>query len=325
MFRLFRTVVLIVCSASFYCRDSVAQTHDEIVKVVATLIDPVKLATLDIKQRAINARFKQLLFNLYLAESRGYKLDEVLNSAYDIYGVGYRRKLVTVLMLKVNFEAAAQGGIFSSRDNLDALRNGKSPRFLFGPNTGEIAEVDHVVPLSKFPQFANDIANLQLLPESENLSKGDKMGQFENEHLLRLKTVADEEREIQKLAIQKENERQADENKRITNLQLMSHDYNFALPPRWSRINNEVFFDGKIIVSDLQGELKRQKLSEYALIDRSARSARAQAFGHSKEGVHWIFFNDRRIQGYSDSMKKDFYAVILGRSFVNGMPSAIEQ
>ena len=42
-----------------------------------------------------------------------------------------------------------------------------------GPSTGEIAEVDHIVPVSKAPRFEVWIGNLEFMPRTLNRKKSD--------------------------------------------------------------------------------------------------------------------------------------------------------
>lgn len=45
---------------------------------------------------------------------------------------------------------------------------------------------DHIVPVSRYPEFANELANLQLMPAMQNRSKGNRMGAAEFEKLREL-------------------------------------------------------------------------------------------------------------------------------------------
>ena len=50
----------------------------------------------------------------------------------------------------------------------------------------EIAEVDHIVPVSKAPQFESWIGNLEFMLRTLNQRKSDKMGDRQRSHLARL-------------------------------------------------------------------------------------------------------------------------------------------
>jgi hypothetical protein len=48
-----------------------------------------------------------------------------------------------------------------------------------GSYVGEKAEIDHIVPIARYPEFANELANLGVLPARQNRVKGDRMGEVE--------------------------------------------------------------------------------------------------------------------------------------------------
>jgi hypothetical protein len=58
---------------------------------------------------------------------------------------------------------------------------------LFGPYAGEIAEVDHILPVAKFPNYGKEFWNLELMPQSLNRRKGDTVGQRQMDLLNRLR------------------------------------------------------------------------------------------------------------------------------------------
>ena len=70
-----------------------------------------------------------------------------------------------------------------TQDNLESMKRGKSPLVTLGPYAGEIAEADHILPIAKFPQFAKQFSNLELMPKSLNRTKGDEVGQRQIDHL----------------------------------------------------------------------------------------------------------------------------------------------
>ena len=67
--------------------------------------------------------------------------------------------------------------------NLDGTRGGKSPLVTKGPYAGEIAEVDHILPVAKFPEFEREFWNLEMMPCMLNRRKGDTVGQRQIERL----------------------------------------------------------------------------------------------------------------------------------------------
>ena len=66
------------------------------------------------------------------------------------------------------------------------MKRGKSPIISFGPYAGDIAEVDHILPVAKFPEHAKAFWNLELMPKSVNRRKGDTVGQRQLDLLRRV-------------------------------------------------------------------------------------------------------------------------------------------
>jgi hypothetical protein len=94
------------------------------------------------------------------------------------------RELVKIALLR-NLVISERVGLFTP-ENLAAMKRGKSPVVTHGPYAGEIAEVDHILPVSKFPQFAKQFWNPELMPKSLNRMKGDKVGQRQLDLLRRV-------------------------------------------------------------------------------------------------------------------------------------------
>lgn len=55
------------------------------------------------------------------------------------------------------------------------LRRGKSATITKGQYAGQEAEADHTIPRSVCPELQNHIMNLELMPESLNRAKSDKV------------------------------------------------------------------------------------------------------------------------------------------------------
>ncbi|MBK8037762.1 MAG: hypothetical protein IPK22_11590 [Verrucomicrobiaceae bacterium] len=51
---------------------------------------------------------------------------------------------------------------------------------------GEITEVDHILPVAKFPQYGKEFWNLELMPQSLNRRKSDTVGQRQLDLLRRV-------------------------------------------------------------------------------------------------------------------------------------------
>ncbi len=71
-------------------------------------------------------------------------------------------------------------------DNLAKLWRGRAPTITRWPYAREIAEVDHMVPVSKAQRFDSWIGNLEFMPRTLNRRKSDKMGVRQRSHLARL-------------------------------------------------------------------------------------------------------------------------------------------
>jgi hypothetical protein len=95
-----------------------------------------------------------------------------------------RRDMVKESLLR-NLLIANRLGLLTPA-NLDAMKRGKSPTVTLGPYAGEITEVDHILPVAKFPQYGKEFWNLELMPQSLNRRKGDTVGQRQMDMLRRV-------------------------------------------------------------------------------------------------------------------------------------------
>lgn len=62
-------------------------------------------------------------------------------------------------------------------DNLARLKRGNAPVVGRGPYTGQIAEVDHIIPHAQAMEIDTELANLEMLPATLNRAKSDKVGE----------------------------------------------------------------------------------------------------------------------------------------------------
>ena len=138
---------------------------------IRSLTDPVRISTLK-DPRACNDRLLKCLYWLSSAQTGGQAPAAVLE---DSLAPQAHREMVKEALLR-NLVIASRLGLLTP-DNLEFLRRGKSPVIKTGPYTGEIAEVDHILPVAKFPQFARSFWNLELMPKTLNRKKGDTVGQ----------------------------------------------------------------------------------------------------------------------------------------------------
>ena len=84
-----------------------------------------------------------------------------------------------------NYRTAKLWGMFTA-EALPKLKRGDAVQIVRGTYAGQFFEIDHIVPVARYPQFANELANLQLLPQSQNRAKSDRMGGVEFEKLQEL-------------------------------------------------------------------------------------------------------------------------------------------
>ncbi len=141
---------------------------------IARLSRPQTLAFLP--ERGANPRLNQLVYEMALAHSRGHDPTNVLRQGVGWGGShGQRRQLVQA-SLERNFNIASRLGLLTP-ENLRRLERGRSALITTGPYQGELAEVDHIVPVSLAPELGNELANLELMPASLNRRKSNRIGQ----------------------------------------------------------------------------------------------------------------------------------------------------
>ncbi len=155
---------------------------DFAVSAVASLIDPVKLATLQ-GERAANRRVLKCVYWLNDARMRGLEPEMVIGQAQalNLSEKQLRAPLVEAALLR-NLDIAAKLGCLTP-ENLKRMRHGSSPVIGRGPYAGERAEIDHIVPLSVEPLLDREIANLELMPRTLNRRKGATIGARQRAYL----------------------------------------------------------------------------------------------------------------------------------------------
>ncbi|MEO7723468.1 MAG: hypothetical protein ABIU29_02080 [Chthoniobacterales bacterium] len=159
-----------------------AQAHDVAVNAVASLIDPDKLVTLR-GDRPANRRVLKCLYWLNDARTRGIEPATVIAEAqsHNRSAQEPRAPLVAAALLR-NLDIAGKLGCLTP-ENIGRLRHGRSPLISRGPYAGELAEVDHIVPIAVEPALDREIANLELLPRTLNRRKGATMGERQRDYL----------------------------------------------------------------------------------------------------------------------------------------------
>jgi hypothetical protein len=137
------------------------------VLAVGNLSDPAKLATLG--YRGANPRLNKIVY--WLDDARRHYLSPETTLDIALWGnrSGARSPLVKESLLR-NLKIADQLGLFAN-DNRARLRSGKAALVTSGPYQGEAVEIDHVVPISLAPELGNELANLEMLPQTLNRRK----------------------------------------------------------------------------------------------------------------------------------------------------------
>ena len=145
------------------------------VQAIAAQSDPGKLATLG--ERGANPRLKRIMYYLAQARAGGADPAEVIDQAQRQNGSTDtpRAALVKASLLR-NLKICDGLGLLT-RQNMAGLRRGQAPVVTRGPYTGQVAEVDHIVPLAYAVEIGNELANLEMLPASLNRAKSAKVGE----------------------------------------------------------------------------------------------------------------------------------------------------
>ncbi len=87
-----------------------------------------------------------------------------------------------------NLDIAARLGCLTP-ENLERMRHGTSPIISRGPYTGEVAEIDLIIPVAVEPALGREIANLELLPRTLNRRKGATMGARQADYLAKFRAA----------------------------------------------------------------------------------------------------------------------------------------
>ena len=150
------------------------------VQALCALIDPAKLDSLK-GDRAANQRLSNACYWLHVARVG-------IPPASIIDATGHartpREQLAKEALLR-NLTILERLGCLTP-DNLAKLQRGRAPTITRWPYAREIAEVDHMVPVSKAQRFDSWIGNLESMPRTLNRRKSDKMGVRQRSHLAKL-------------------------------------------------------------------------------------------------------------------------------------------
>ena len=102
-----------------------------------------------------------------MTEKDGIEPSKILDEAFDKNGIEDRREPLLKKNFLRNVGLAHEYGLLTE-DNMDKLRRGRAPIITKGSCIGQIIEVNHIIPYSVEPKLGNCLANLDLMPISEN-------------------------------------------------------------------------------------------------------------------------------------------------------------
>ena len=167
-------VVLMVAGLLAVTTLAFADTAKDYAERVASLIDPAKLATL--AERGANPRVQKYVAQL--AEARAEQLNVSNIVVVAVARVGMKGEAATLTrdaMLR-NLTIADRLGCLDT-EGLKEMRQGKAATVKRGPYKGQELSVDHIIPFAIVPELDKVIANLELMPERVNKSKGYNVGE----------------------------------------------------------------------------------------------------------------------------------------------------
>jgi hypothetical protein len=143
---------------------------------LASLCDPVKIATLD-SERGANPRVRKITYWLETARRNGHAPEAEMAATMETIGWGgtLKGQLTAAAMVR-NRTIAERLGCLDA-EGMANLRRGKAPTITRGPYAGEKLTVDHIIPRAVAPSLDKVLANLELMPHSLNIRKGAKIGQ----------------------------------------------------------------------------------------------------------------------------------------------------
>lgn len=167
----------------FLCAVSACAATDY-AATIATLIEPVKLATL--APRGANPRVQKCVYWLASAQAAGAKPEWVLDKAAAKAGYRDEAAKMTKEALLRNLDIARKLGCLDQA-GMSELRQGQAATIRRGPYIGDQLSVDHVIPRAVCPELDNVIANLELMPQRMNSSKRDQIGERQMSHARRLR------------------------------------------------------------------------------------------------------------------------------------------
>lgn len=171
---LFLAALTLLLLGNFLSFGAAAGLTAETTAIITELIRPARLATL--RARGANPRLQKCVYWLATAQRERANLTNLLDTA--IASAGYTNALaaqVTRDSLLRNLDIATKLGCLDP-DGLSEMRKGNSPTVRRGPYAGQELSVDHIIPRAVCVELDNVIANLELMPQRLNSSKGATVG-----------------------------------------------------------------------------------------------------------------------------------------------------
>jgi hypothetical protein len=135
-----------------------------------------------------NDRLLKCVYWLNDAKTRGLDPGTVIDDAQLATNPHQQHSALVKQYLLRNLDIADKLGCLTP-EGTEKMRRGASPTVTRGPYRGEIAEVDHIIPISVAPEIGNEIANLELMPRTLNRRKGATIGSRHMQHARNLSEV----------------------------------------------------------------------------------------------------------------------------------------
>lgn len=181
LFRL-RLVIAAFCVAAFLPQLRAMDVCERL----SALCEPAKLATLS--RRGAIPRVQKIVYWLEISRREGYSPVALLRRTMKQIGWDDDRGRMTTEALLRNLQIATKLGC-TDDDGMSEMRRGRAPTVRAGPYAGDQLSVDHIVPVSRFPELDNVLANLELMPLRLNMRKGDAMGRRQFELLVEFRAA----------------------------------------------------------------------------------------------------------------------------------------
>jgi len=291
------------------------------IRNLAELTEPAKLRTL--KDRAICSRFQKMLYWIVMAVRAGHSPESAIEQALAANGTPEPNAIVAKAALLQGGIALVNFGVLESDENLERMRHGRSPFVMRGPYRGETLHVDHVAPISRYPQLENEIGNLQLLPASSNLAKGNQVtpetAQFAQLLMEAVGAAA--------ISAPMTSKRMEDALAQIRSKKLESLCYSFhpRFPPAYTRIGNELYIAGNLTVPNIANAAVARGITADQLVQAEAAEAKRRIATPPKQGVFGSLLRDERMRWLSPDVQRRFYLEVTGRELESDLAQPAER